>query len=136
MLTLTLEGPPPPLHELEAEVMEDVWGRECAKVREVREVREVLEALNRGPRQRAYTTVMTIMARLHRKGLLRRRREGKTDVYWPALTRPAYLDARARAEVDALVEEFGEVALAHFASQVGQLDPERLENLRGLAERG
>ena len=121
---------PPPLHELEAEVMEDVWGRGLATVR------EVLEALNGGRRQRAYTTVMTIMARLHRKGLLERRREGKTDVYWPALSRPAYLDARARAEVEALVEEFGDVALAHFATQVGHLDPERLEKLRRLADRG
>lgn len=110
--------------------MEDVWGRERATVR------EVLEALNRGSRQRAYTTVMTTMGRLHRKGLLERRREGKTDAYWPTLSRPAYADARARAEVESLVEEFGDVALAHFASQVEQLDPARLEKLRRLAERG
>lgn len=124
------EWTPPPLHALEAEVMEKVWRRERATVR------EILEALNAGARQRAYTTVMTIMARLHRKGLLRRKREGKTDVYWPALDRKDYLDVRAKAEVEALVEEFGEVALVHFASQVEQLDPERLEKLRGLAERG
>ena len=118
------------MHALEAEVMEEVWRRERATVR------EILEALNAGARPRACTTVMTIMARLHRKGLLRRKREGKTDVYWPALDRKDYLDVRAKAEVEALVEEFGEVALVHFASQVEQLDPERLEKLRGLAERG
>ncbi|MGI8845971.1 MAG: BlaI/MecI/CopY family transcriptional regulator [Thermoleophilaceae bacterium] len=126
---MTLEGQPPPLHELEAEVMEHVWDHDRATVR------EVLEALNRGPRQRAYTTVMTIMGRLHRKGVLEREREGRTDVYWPALGRAAYLDARAKAEVEALVEEFGDVALAHFAGQVERLDPERLEKLRRLAGR-
>ena len=123
-------GSPPPLHALEAEIMEEVWGRERATVR------EILEALNSGARQRAYTTVMTIMARLHRKGLLRRKREGKTHVYWPALDRADYLNARAKAGVETLVDEFGDVALAHFARQVGPLDPERLEQLRRLADRG
>ncbi len=44
--------------------MEEMWNRGSATVR------EVLDALNRGPKQRAYTTIMTIMARLDRKGLL------------------------------------------------------------------
>ena len=39
------------------------------------------------PAPRAYTTYMTILARLHDKGLLTRRREGKTDVYAPVHTR-------------------------------------------------
>ncbi len=107
--------------------MEEVWRRGEATVR------EVLEALNRGPRQRAYTTIMTIMVRLDAKGLLARRRKGRADVYRPVLDREAYLDARARQEVEALVGEFGDVALAHFAEQVERLDPERLERLRRLA---
>ncbi|MBS1893176.1 MAG: BlaI/MecI/CopY family transcriptional regulator, partial [Actinobacteria bacterium] len=53
---------PPPLHELESEVMEEVWEREEATVR------EVLETLNSGRKQRAYTTITTIMARLEKKG--------------------------------------------------------------------
>ena len=67
-------GPiPPPLHELEQAVMEEVWRREQTSVR------EVMEALNgRGDADRAYTTYMTIMSRLDSKGLLSRRREGKT----------------------------------------------------------
>ncbi len=69
------EGPnPPPLHELERAVMEEVWRREQTTVR------EVMDALNgRGDADRAYTTYMTIMSRLDSKGLLSRRREGKTD---------------------------------------------------------
>src|SRR5438876_7270740 len=109
--------PPPPRHELEAEVLEQVWRRRKATVR------EVLEALNRGRRQRAYTTIMTIMGRLHQKGLLARERSGKTDVYSPVMSRDAYLQARARAEVKALVEEFGDLALTQFAAQMDKLDP-------------
>jgi hypothetical protein len=53
-----------------------------------RSVREVMDALNaRAGKPRAYTTYMTILARLHGKGLLARRREGKTDLYRPVHTR-------------------------------------------------
>ncbi len=120
--------PPPALHALEAEVMEEVWRRREATVRDVQ------EALNtRGGRVRAYTTVLTVMTRLDAKGLLVRRRAGRLDVYAPAYSREAYFHARAEAEVAGLVEDFGDLALAHFARHISQLDPERLAQLRRLA---
>ncbi len=110
--------------------MEELWSRPEATVR------EVLEALNAAAsRVRAYTTVMTVMAKLHRKGLLDRRREGKTDIYRPVMSRDEYLQARAQAEVGALVDEYGEVALVHFARQMAKLDPKRREQLRRLSQR-
>ena len=66
-------------------------------------------------------------------GVLTRRREGKTDFYRPVHTRDAYADLRARAEVAALVDEFGDVALSHFARQMAELDPERRKALERLA---
>jgi predicted transcriptional regulator len=121
-------SPPPELHELEAEVMEPAW--DLGEV----SVREVMEALNRaGSKPRAYTTYMTILSRLHGKGLLDRRREGKTDYYRPVHTRAEYADLRAQAEVAALVDAFGDVALGHFARQMAQLDPERRRALERLA---
>jgi BlaI family transcriptional regulator, penicillinase repressor len=122
------DATPPPLHELEAEVMDAVWDLEEASVR------TVMDALNRdAPKPRAYTTYMTILGRLHGKGLLERRREGKTDVYRAVHSRSEYADLRARAEVAALVETFGDVALGHFARQVADLDPERRAALERLA---
>jgi predicted transcriptional regulator len=119
---------PPPLHELEAEVMEEVWKHEEASVR------TVMDALNRRARKpRAYTTYMTILARLYSKGLLARRREGKTDYYSPVHSREQYADLRAQAGVDSLVEQYGEVALSHFARQMARLDPERRRQLQRLA---
>lgn len=121
--------PPPALHELEAEIMEVVWGGGGES-----SVRDVMEALNaRTSQDRAYTTFMTVMARLHDKGLLRRRRRGKADVYRPALSREEYLAARAEAEVGALVDEFGDLALTHFARQMARLDPARRRELQRLA---
>src|SRR5258706_16243585 len=118
---------PPPLHELESEVMEELWASGEAPVR------TVMEALNRHPsKQRAYTTYMTIMSRLHKKGMLVRRREGKTDFYAPAFDRDEYMRLRAGAEVEGLVAQFGDVALSHFAQQMASLDPARRRALQRL----
>lgn len=125
-----LSGAPPVLGGLEREVMEQLWREGEATVR------VVLRALNLASgRERAYTTVMTVMGNLHRKGLLRRRRAGRTDVYTPALDRDAYTEARVRADVDALVARYGDVAYAHFAREVARLDPERRERLRQVTRR-
>ncbi|MHB8532691.1 MAG: BlaI/MecI/CopY family transcriptional regulator [Solirubrobacteraceae bacterium] len=119
---------PPALFELESEVMEEVWRQGRTNVR------AVMEALNEKRRKdRAYTTYMTIMARLARKGLLHREREGRTDAYWPRLTREEFQRARAEQEVGALVSEFGELALVHFAKEFDKLDPARAKALRRLA---
>ena len=122
-------GPiPPPLHELEQAVMDEVWRREQASVR------EVMEALNgRGDADRAYTTYMTIMSRLDSKGLLSRRREGKTDFYRALYTRDRYADLRARAAIDSVVDQFGDVALTHIARQMARLDPQHRRSLQRIA---
>ncbi len=118
---------PPALHELESEIMQELW------TTGERPVRAVMAALNRGAKPRAYTTVMTVMARLHRKGLLDRRREGKTDFYRPVLSREEFFEARARGEVKSLVDQFGDLALTHFAREMSQIDPKRLRELQRLA---
>jgi len=123
------ERTPPRLHELESEVMEELWSAGESTVR------TVMDALNRRSVDgRAYTTYMTIMARLHKKGVLLRRRDGKTDFYSPAHDRDTYMRLRAGSEVDELVAEFGDVALSHFARQIGSLDPGRRRALERLAE--
>jgi len=120
----------PALHPLEAEVMEEVWSRGEATVR------TVMDALNKRARKpRAYTTYMTIMARLYTKGVLDRRREGQTDIYAPILDRDEFMALRAGAEVEGLVAEYGEVALSHFARQVASLDPARRRALQRLARK-
>ena len=128
---LSVNVPPPPLHELEAEIMDEVWTRDESTVR------DVLEALNgRSATPRAYTTVMTVMQRLVGKALLERERSGRHDVYVATLSREEYKQARAGAQVGALVDEYGDVALAHFARHMSKLDPERREQIRRLARGG
>jgi predicted transcriptional regulator len=127
--TMATEAPvPPALHELEEAVMDEVWrGEEVS-------VRDVMEALNdRGQLDRAYTTYMTIMSRLDGKGLLHRRREGKTDFYRAVYTRERYADLRAGAAIDSAVDQFGDVALTHIARQMARLDPKRRRALERIA---
>ena len=118
----------PELHELEAVIMGQMWRLEVATVR------EVLNAMNQAERrERAYTTVLTTMRRLYDKGLLaRERRPDRTDVYTLAMTRDQYLYTLVRNQVEAMVAEFGDLALANFARQVEHLSPEQLEALRKL----
>ena len=119
---------PPVLHELEGQIMAEVWRRDRCTVR------DVLEALNsRNAQERAYTTIMTVMQRLDAKGLLERQRDGRHDVYVPLLSRDEYVHARAEAEVTAVIDEYGDVALAHFARHLRRLDPTRREQIRRLA---
>src|SRR5579875_2648169 len=67
------------LGELEAEIMTVMWDNEHPAT-----VRDVLAALERDA---AYTTVMTVMDNLHRKGLLTRERFGKAFHYRPVWSR-------------------------------------------------
>lgn len=122
---------PPLLHELESEVMDEVWAQGACTVR------DVMDALNgRSKAPRAYTTVLTVMQRLHGKRLLRRERRGRKHIYLPALTRGEYVAARAELQVDALVSEYGDVVLAEFSRRMSALDHKRRQQIRRLASGG
>jgi predicted transcriptional regulator len=129
MATPRADVPPPPLHDLEAEIMEEVWDQRETTVR------LVMESLNRTAKPpRAYTTYMTVMRRLADKGLLDRTRVGRGDAYVPRLSREDYRRRRAGAQVEGLIDEFGDVALAQFAKSLSGLDPARRRQLLRLAE--
>lgn len=66
--------------ELESQVLAVLWERGPSVVRDVQ------EALPDG-RQRAYTTVLTTLQIMERKGLVTHEREGQSNVYRPLVTR-------------------------------------------------
>lgn len=108
--------------------MDEVWRQGDTTVK------RVMEELNRtAAPPRAYTTYMTVMRRLDDKGLLRRARRGRSDTYAAAIPREQYLQRRAEAQVEGLVDEFGELALVHFAKRLQTLDPSRRRKLGRLA---
>jgi predicted transcriptional regulator len=78
--------------ELEMAIMKVMWDADRPFV-----VREVLERLEYG-RPLAYTTVMTVLNILCRKGVLERTKHGRAWRYWPVEQREDH-DARLMAEV-------------------------------------
>jgi predicted transcriptional regulator len=117
-------GPAGGLGSLEAEVMRVLWRADRPLT-----VRDVAGALNadRVP-PLAYTTVMTVMSRLARKGILARSLTGRRFVYTPAAADTAEIAVRG------VLAEFGDAALARFVDRV-ELDPDLRARLRRLMER-
>jgi len=83
----------------------------------------------------AYTTVMTVLVRLHEKGLVGREQQGKGYLYTPRYTMAELRDRMAKYLVEEIVEDFGDVALAHFAGALDRVDRRRLAGLRRPKER-
>lgn len=117
------------LGPLEAAVMDRMWARRQATVR------EIVDDIGKR-RDLAYTTVMTIMSRLHEKGLLARERDGKGYVYRPAFSRDEHRARLSRELVRGLVDEFGDVALAQFAAELDTVDSSHRSALKKLASKG
>ncbi len=106
------------------------WGRPAL-------VREMVEDL-RGERPLAYTTVMTVMENLHRKGLLRRERDGRAWRYEPTGSRSGYTAALMTDALGTSADR--RTALAHFVFQMSPHDAallrEALDRARPESEEG
>jgi predicted transcriptional regulator len=100
--------------ELEAVIMERLWERGRPAL-----VREILDDL-RGDRALAYTTVMTVMDNLHRKGWLRRERDGRAWRYEPTGSRSGYTAGLMSDALETSTDR--RRALAHFALQMSPHD--------------
>lgn len=92
-------------------------------------VREIVDTQS-GPTPLAYTTVMTVLDHLHRKGIVTRKRAGRGYRYNARFTLAELRDRMARHLVKGLVDDFGETALVHFASALDRVDRRRLARLR------
>jgi predicted transcriptional regulator len=115
----------PALGSLEARIMRVLWERPG----EYLSVRETLDQLSS---DLAYNTVMTVMHRLHDKGLLRRRRAGRAHTYRAAVSREAYV-AEAMAEALRAAGD-RQAALLHFVADLQPDDATALRRLLGRDE--
>ena len=105
--------------ELEAVIMDRLWQRGSPAL-----VRDVVEDLQRD-RTVAYTTVMTVMENLHRKGWLRRERDGRAWRYEPTSSRSAYTAALMNEALGTSTDR--RTALAHFVLQMSPHDVAMLQ---------
>lgn len=114
------------LGSLESDVMDIIWRKGCEVC-----VRDIFEDLA-ARREIAYTTVMTIMARLADKGILSKRKEGNVSYFLPAMGREEFTRKVVGNVVDSLLEDFAEVTLSHFINRVKNEDKETIEKLEKL----
>jgi predicted transcriptional regulator len=127
--------PPRPIPEsaasalgpLEKQVLQAVWARGSATVREVRED---------GKLWQTYPTIMTTMDRLFKKGLLDRVSDGRAFRY-SARYSPVELE---RATVvnhmrQLLRSEYASLHLSYLVEAVGEQDGKLLDELQALVER-
>jgi predicted transcriptional regulator len=114
--------------DLEAVIMHRVW--EYGKPVTVRELFDDLSA----ERTIAYTTVMSTMDNLHRKGWLGRVKEGKAYRYTATASREEYSARLMREALDAGGDT--EAVLSHFVAQIDSGESEALRSvLRKLRDR-
>lgn len=115
------------LHDLEATIMNVVWGKRLESFA----VSDVLAVLEK-QRDIAYTTVMTTVVRLHEKGLLERERDGRRYLYSPKLTREEFLESTARTVLNGAVD--GQQAMAMLAEKVSEASAAELDKLEALIQ--
>lgn len=111
---------------LELRVLEAVW-RQPAPV----SVRDLVSGFD----GTAYTTLMTTLDRLHRKGVLDRTKAGRAFLYSPRYTRDQLESAQAAQALESLLERGGVApVLSYFVEEVSRRDSRLLDELERLVQ--
>jgi predicted transcriptional regulator len=114
--------------DLEAAVMHCLWSSDA--LMSVREVRDALAE----DRDLAYTTVMTVLDNLHKKGWVRRELDGRAYLYEPVASREAYTAQLMSEALDSSDDR--PAAFLHFVDAMSTEDTEALRQaLRKVSRR-
>ncbi|MEO8538130.1 MAG: BlaI/MecI/CopY family transcriptional regulator [bacterium] len=108
--------------ELEGAVLESIW--QSGEL----STPAAFEAIGK-PRGLAYTTILTVLQRLHRKGLVGRRPAGRGHIYFPALSREKFSEGRGESLASTFVA-LGPAGVAAFVEATERLDPAMVDLLR------
>lgn len=88
------------LGPLENKILNIIWSKDCSTVREV-------ISLLQETRPFAYTTVMTVMDHLYKKGFLGREKVKKTYYYFPVVKKNVLTCLAVRKTLNYLIKEYG-----------------------------
>lgn len=109
---------------LELRVMEALWQRDTPV-----SVRDLVNDFD----GTAYTTLMTTLDRLHRKGVLDREKSGRAFVYRPRYTREELESGMAVRAIESLLDRSSaEPVLSYFIDEVSRRDARLLDELERL----
>jgi BlaI family transcriptional regulator, penicillinase repressor len=115
--------------EVELEILKVLWDESPLLVRDVRAGLE-----SRAGRQLAHSSVITMLNIMHRKGFLRRRKQGKSFVFWP---RDKKQHVAGRMIGDLVYRAFDGSASAMVLNllETAEIDADELAEIRNLISR-
>lgn len=121
---------PRALGELESAVLEVLWSSPSGL-----SVREVLAGVRRRPAL-AYTTVLTVLDRLHAKGMVVREKDGNAFHYEKRMSKEAWYGEQAARVLTSTHAASDEAVLMAFLDSTERADPKLIDRLSVLiAER-
>src|ERR671931_833254 len=117
------------LGQAQADVLNVFWRRARGAT-----VPELHAEINKGRAKKhgaalAYTTVLTVVQRLHARGLLEREAEGRGFRYRARQSRDELLAEWSDALIDQLLSDYGEIAVARLDERLRELDSSQAERL-------
>lgn len=119
------------LGDLERAIMDRLWALDETDPTASLTVRDIHESISQ-ERDIAYTTVMTVLDRLTKKGLVTRERDGRAWRYQPVSTSEEITAQLLREGLDHIESSDRKAAMMHFLDSAS---PEELDDLKAaLAE--
>jgi len=115
------------LGDIERLVMDILWSR--AEVTG----REVLEEIQK-ERPLAFTTILTVMDRLLKKGLIRRKKRGGVFVYAPSISRDEFVKQVSEEVLQGILDISASSAASSFVDILYKTSPEEMDRLSRLIE--
>ncbi len=123
---MSASSPRKPLGDLEMAVLSALWSSTSPL-----SVREVLALVKRRPAL-AYTTVQTVLDRLHEKNLVSRDEHGKAFLYRPRVSQEEWLGEQAARVLTEAKGPPNNAVLMAFLDTAERADPALVEKLSAL----
>ena len=115
------------LGDIERLVMDILWSRVEVTGR------EVLEEIQK-ERPLAFTTILTVMDRLLKKGLIKRKKMGGVFVYAPSISRDEFVKQVSEEVLQGILDISASSAASSFVDILYKTSPDEMDRLSRLIE--
>jgi predicted transcriptional regulator len=113
--------------ELEAEIMEILWDRGPLKGKDIFEA-------TKDKRKIAYTTVLTVLDRLSRKGFVKKKKKFRSTIFIPTIAKKDFQSIVAQKLVRSAINISNDFAISAFLDIFSEMKSEELEKLSKFIE--
>lgn len=107
---------------LEAKILDILWAHSDMSIKDVQTKLEQEKSVN-------FNTVMTVMNRLHEKGILTKKLVGRTSLYRPVHSKEHFLEIQSKEITHELLEDFGPLVVNHMIDALEDVDQDLLDKL-------